>query len=46
LAEDNDNMRIPFKNGLRPIDKGFFITPPDPYEGLSSEEKEMRKACR
>jgi len=44
LAEDNDNMRIPFGDGLRPIDKGFFITPPDPYEGLSSEEKEMRKA--
>jgi hypothetical protein len=44
LAEDNDNIRVPFKDGLRPIDKGFFITPPDPYEGLSSEEKEMRKA--
>jgi hypothetical protein len=44
LAEDNDNIRVPFGDGLRPIDKGFFITPPDPYEGLSSEEKEMRKA--
>ena len=44
LAEDNDNQRVPFGDGLRPIDKGFFITPPDPYEGLSSEEKEMRKA--
>ena len=44
MAEDNDNIRVPFGDGLRPIDKGFFITPPDPYEGLSSEEKEMRKA--
>jgi hypothetical protein len=44
LEPNAEGGRAGYKDGLRAIDKGFFITPPDPYEGLSSEEKEMRKA--
>ena len=28
----------------RSIDPGFIMKMPDPYEGMSEEEKEMRKA--